>query len=139
MAGRPYPQEEPMIASQLCFRAATIMGLVGMSWGIWMGISGDHSQFPAHAHLNLVGWVSLFLIGIFYRLHPPADRSRIARVQVSIWILGTLVQAVGVALVYSGRDSGEPLAAVGSLIVVAAMALFAAVVFRPLPADAAGV
>jgi hypothetical protein len=30
----------------------------------------DHSIMPAHAHLNLLGWVSLFLFGIFYKLIP---------------------------------------------------------------------
>ncbi|MBX9823195.1 MAG: hypothetical protein K2Y19_21540, partial [Afipia birgiae] len=59
-----------MKASSLSFFAAVIAVLIGMSWGIVMAISKDHSAMPAHAHLNLLGWVSLFLFGIFYRLHP---------------------------------------------------------------------
>ena len=31
--------------------------LFGMLWGIQMGMVGDHSQMPSHAHLNLVGGV----------------------------------------------------------------------------------
>jgi hypothetical protein len=38
-----------------------------------MAASRDHSSTPAHAHLNLLGWVSLFLFGIYYRMHPTAD------------------------------------------------------------------
>ena len=49
-----------MKASSLSFFAAVIAVLVGMSWGIVMAISQDHSAMPAHAHLNLLGWVSLF-------------------------------------------------------------------------------
>ena len=50
-----------MNASVLCFRAAVLLVVAGMIWGIVMAISQDHSTFPAHAHLNLLGWVSLFL------------------------------------------------------------------------------
>ena len=56
----------PMKASVLSFRAAVVMVVAGMIWGIVMAITEDHSTFPAHAHLNLLGWVSLFLFGIYY-------------------------------------------------------------------------
>src|ERR1700726_2476503 len=80
-----------MKASILSFRAAVLMVVAGMIWGIVMGISQDHSTLPAHAHLNLLGWVSLFLFGIYYHLHPAVDLNRLALVQVSIWIVGTIV------------------------------------------------
>src|SRR5437764_922833 len=47
-----------MKASILSFRTAVLIVIVGMIWGIVMAISQDHSTFPAHAHLNLLGWVS---------------------------------------------------------------------------------
>jgi uncharacterized membrane protein YczE len=117
-------------ASSLCFQAAVLFVLAGMVWGIQMAISGDHSAFPAHAHLNLLGWVSLFLFGIFYQLHPALDQTGTARVQVWIWIAGTVVLAVGVGLVHTGHPGAEPIAAIGSFIVLGAMALFAWLVFR---------
>ena len=36
-----------MKASDLSFRAAVLMVIVGMIWGIVMGISRDHSTMPA--------------------------------------------------------------------------------------------
>jgi hypothetical protein len=113
-----------MKASSLSFQAAVAMAIAGMVWGIVMAISRDHSAMPAHAHLNLLGWVSLFLFGIFYRLHPTLDGARSSLIQVGIWIAGTIVVTIGVALVHSGRESGDPIAAVGSLIVLLDMALF---------------
>jgi cbb3-type cytochrome oxidase subunit 1 len=98
-----------MKASILSFRAAVLMVIAGMIWGIVMGISQDHSTMPAHAHLNLLGWVSLFLFGIYYHLHPAVDLSRLALVQVWIWIAGTIVLTIGVGLVYSGHAVGEPI------------------------------
>ena len=80
-----------MKASSLSFQAAVVLVVAGMIWGIVMAASGDHAAMPAHAHLNLLGWVSLFLFGIFYHLHPALDRSRAAMVQVWVWIVGTVI------------------------------------------------
>ena len=119
-----------MRASTVCFCSAVCLGIVGMGIGIAMAASGDHSVFPAHAHLNLLGWVSLFLIGIFYRLHPTLDASRAAFIQSVIWICGTIVLTCGVAAVYLGHPELELIAIVGSLMVLGDMILFAYLVFR---------
>jgi hypothetical protein len=119
-----------MKASVLSFRAAVIMVVAGMIWGIVMGISGDHSTFPAHAHLNLLGWVSLFLFGIYYHLHPAIDRDRLALAQVWVWIAATIVLTAGVALIYSGHAAGDAIAATGSFVILADMILFGWLVFR---------
>ena len=124
-----------MKASSLSFRAAVILVAAGMIWGIVMGITEDHSTMPAHAHLNLLGWVSLFLFGIYYHLHPAIDSSRLAVVQVWIWIVGTIILTIGVALVHSGRAIGDPIAAISSLIVLADVLLFGWLVFRSQPAE----
>src|SRR5260370_36545899 len=124
-----------MKASILSFRAAVLMVIAGMIWGIVMGISQDHSTMPAHAHLNLLGCVSLFLFGIYYHWHPAVDVNRLALVQVWIWIVGTIVLTIGVGLVYSGHAVGEPIAAVSSLVVLADTLLFSWLVFRREPAD----
>jgi hypothetical protein len=127
-----------MKASVLSFRAAVLLVIAGMLWGIAMAITEDHSTMPAHAHLNLLGWVSLFLFGVYYHLHPAIDRSRLASVQVWIWIAGTIVLTIGVGLVHSGRAIGDPIAAISSLIVLADTLLFAWLVFRGEPVEQAG-
>jgi cbb3-type cytochrome oxidase subunit 1 len=126
---------DQMKASVISFRAAVLLVIAGMIWGIAMGISEDHSTFPAHAHLNLLGWVSLFLFGIYYHLHPAMDLDRLAKVQVWVWIAATIVLTIGVALVHSGRKIGDPIAAVSSLVVLADALLFGWLVFRVQPAE----
>ena len=122
-----------MNASTLCFRAAMLLLLAGMVWGLQMAMSGDHSAFPAHAHLNLLGFVSLFLFGIFYRLNPAVDAHRLAIPQVWIWIASTIVTAIGVGLVHTGHAIGDPIAAVGTLVVFADAVLFTWLVFQAQP------
>lgn len=126
-----------MKASSLSFKTATLLAIVGMGMGIGMAMSHDHTLMPVHAHLNLLGWVSLFLFGIYYKLHPVTDSSRLAVTQVGLWTVGTLVLTAGVAAIYLGNPGAEPVAAIGSLIVLAAMLLFTALVFRPAPDRAA--
>src|SRR5216683_8005449 len=92
----PLQEERGMKASTLCFRAAVVLVIVGMVWGLQMAISQDHSAFPAHAHLNLLGWVTLFLFGIYYRLHPSLEGTKIASAQVWVWITGTVILVIGV-------------------------------------------
>jgi hypothetical protein len=126
-----------MKASSLSFKAAVVFAIAGMVMGIAMAASHDHSVFPAHAHLNLLGWVSLFLIGIYYKFNPLLDSSRAALVQVGIWIVGTIVLTIGVASIYLGHIAAEPIAIIGSLIILFDMLFFAILVFRPASKDSA--
>jgi hypothetical protein len=119
-----------MKASVLSFGAAVAFVVAGMIWGLVMAISEDPSSMSAHAHLNLLGWVSLFLFGIYYRLHPEFEDTKSASIQVWFWIAGTIVLAIGVALVHTGHAVGDPIAAVGSVIVLLDMLFFGWFVFR---------
>ena len=107
-----------------------LLVLAGMVWGLQMAITNDHSAFPAHAHLNLLGFVALFLFGIFYRLNPMVESNRLAIPQVWIWIASTVVMAIGVGLVHTGHAAGDPIAAVGSFAIFADAILFTWLVFQ---------
>jgi hypothetical protein len=120
-----------MHASSLSFRLAVLFVIAGMSMGIGMAVSQDHSIMPAHAHLNLLGWVSLFLFGIYYERRPKLDGSRLALIQVYAWSIGTVILTIGVAGVHLGYTEFDPIAGIGTLIVLGAMLLFAYCVFRP--------
>ena len=124
-----------MLASSLCFKTAVLFAFGGFIMGIGMAASGNHSVMPAHAHMALLGWVSLFLFGLYYRLHPWADCRALAQLQVLTWSTGTLVLVVGVTMIYTGHPIGEPIAAVGSIVVLSALLMFATVVFRGAPAE----
>jgi hypothetical protein len=123
-----------MKASALSFRLAVLFVIAGMAMGIAMAATQDHAVMPAHAHLNLLGWVSLFLFGIYYERRPALDASRLALIQVGLWALGTVILTVAVAAIHLGYSGADPVAALASLLVLAAMLLFGVFVFRPAPA-----
>jgi hypothetical protein len=118
-----------MIGS-LMMCVSVVVLLVGMLGGIVMGIEQDFALAPAHAHLNLIGGVMLFLFGLYYRLVPAAGTSRLAKVQGWLHIVGAILFPAGVAIVILKGASFIAAPIIGSLIVTAAMALFAVIVFR---------
>jgi hypothetical protein len=122
-------KERPMIGSLMMCVSVVIL-LIGMLAGIAMGITQNFVLAPAHAHLNLVGGVLLFLFGLYYRLVPGAGTTTLAKVQGSLHIAGGILFPLGVAAVLLKGPSVEAAPIAGSLIVVAAMVLFAVTVFR---------
>ena len=50
-------------------RFAAIFGLIGTFIGSQMSGGMDYSLRPIHAHILLVGWLSVFAWGIFYRVY----------------------------------------------------------------------
>jgi len=118
-----------MIGSLMMCMSVVIL-LVGMLAGITMGIQQNFTLAPAHAHLNLVGGVLLFLFGLYYRLIPAAGTSTLAKVQGWLHMVGAVLFPAGIAVVLLKGPSFEAAPIAGSLLVVTAMALFAVIVFR---------
>jgi hypothetical protein len=67
-----------MIGSVMMCVSAVIL-MAGMLAGIAMGIKQDFVLAPAHAHLNLVGGVLLFLFGLYTGLFRPPGPARSRR------------------------------------------------------------
>ncbi len=113
------------------FRISVSLGLIGIVLGIVMGIRQDFVLMPAHAHLNLLGFVTMFLSALYYRVVPEAAVSRLARYQAIVSVTGAVVFPIGIACVLlGGHDRFEPVVVAGALTVLLGMALFAVIVFR---------
>lgn len=82
----------PRVSSAF-FTVAALCGLAGMIWGSHMGASHDHSMMPAHAHLNLLGWVTLSIMGGYYAL-PGSRPGVLAWVNFVLSSLGAILMAV---------------------------------------------
>lgn len=110
-------------------RVAVLYAVTGILGGIYMSASHDHSQMPVHAHWLLLGWVSMFLYGLFYKLYP-ATQGKLAVAQFWLANVGLILLAGAVGLLIAGTPEAEPVAALSSFIVLAGMILFAINVFR---------
>jgi len=118
------------VISTLLLRTGVLLALVGAGIGIVMGISHDFALAPAHAHLNLLGFVALFLSGLYYRAVPAAAASVLGALHAWIAIAGAVAFPIGIAAVQKGGAKFEFRAVAGALIVLGGMVLFGIVVFR---------
>lgn len=110
------------------FALGAISVTLGMVWGIQMSATHDHTLSPAHAHLNLVGWVTFAIFGIYYQLVPDAAQSSLAKVHLALAVLGLVALVPGIVLAIN--ETTEILAVVGSFLTLAAMLVFLWTVFR---------
>jgi len=110
-------------------RIAVLYALVAMALGITMGISQDHSQMPTHAHLNLLGWVSMALYALVYRQWPAAGQTKLALIHFWVANAGALLLNAGVYALMAGNMALEPVAIVGSLVTILGMVIFAIIVW----------
>ncbi|MBZ9739636.1 MULTISPECIES: cbb3-type cytochrome c oxidase subunit I [unclassified Mesorhizobium] len=116
--------------SELFFKTAIVFLILGILAGLQMAISGDHGAFPAHAHINLLGWVTSAIFGGYYALNPVKAARRIAMIHYGLYTLGIVIMLPALYLMLQGgRTEFEPIVAGGSLIVAAAVLVFAVVVF----------
>lgn len=108
---------------------AIAAGAVGMCLGLGMGVTQDFRLAPAHAHLNLLGWVSMFLYGLFYRCAPEAVRGGLPRAQFWLATFGLVLMIPALALVLLGRHA-ELFIGLGALLTLLSLLVFAAVAVR---------
>lgn len=116
--------------ANLHLRAAVLYALAAMVMGLVMAASHNHSLSVAHGHLNLLGWVSVALYGLFLRGRTEAA-TLLAKIHFALAHIGVVALSVGLSILYVGDAAvGEPIAAVASIVAIVAMALFAVMVFR---------
>lgn len=106
-------------------RIAVIYILIGVTLGVGMGITKDFTLRPVHAHVNLLGWASMALFGLFYRSVPGAGLTRLARVHFWLHNVGLPIQMISLAMMVYGATAAEPVLAGSSLVIVAGILCFA--------------
>lgn len=120
--------------SNTFLRLAVVAALIGMIWGNVMGARHDFTAASAHAHLNLLGWVSMALYGLFYRVAPQAAVGILPRAHFWLSLIGVVMMIPALAIVLTqyqpGLAAAQPLLALSGVVVLLSMLLFAVVVFK---------
>lgn len=94
--------------------------LVGETMGIWMGMAQDFMLAPVHAHLNLLGWVTLAAYGLIHRAYPALGASRMAAAQCVLAISSSVAMPAGIAFAMMAHNPFVALfAALGVFIATA--------------------
>jgi len=123
----------PRIAAAF-FAFAVLWALSGMILGLYMGAHEDFAMADAHAHINLVGWVTQALYGTFYAITRETKLLWLPRIQFAVSVLGALAMLPALAMFLShGNDPKYiPLMIGGGMLSALSMLIFAVSVFREL-------
>lgn len=88
----------------LFISAAALCHLAGISLGIVMGSGGDFGLAPVHAHLNLLGWVSLAIYGLAWATWPDLGGERTALAHLILSVAAGLGFPLGLWLELAGQS-----------------------------------
>ncbi|HEX4292923.1 MAG TPA: hypothetical protein VHZ29_02205 [Rhizomicrobium sp.] len=116
------------------FATGVVCVLAGMIYGMVMGATENMTLAPAHAHLNLVGWVTMGLYGTFYALTRGTMSVRLAWINYAFSTAGVLIMIPALALfLHAGNDPKfVPFMVAGEGLTVIGLLVFAVAVFREL-------
>jgi hypothetical protein len=126
-----------MELGNICLIVAALMALIGMGLGVYMGTVQDFTLAPAHAHLNLLGWVTMAIYGLYYRTSS-GRAGRLRWLQAVAGGLGAPAMAGGLALLLTSPAGselsarGEASIITGSVLAILSVLLFVIVVVRDL-------
>jgi xanthine/uracil permease len=116
------------------FAIGVVYLLLGMSWGMHMGASEDFSMMPAHAHLNLLGWVTMAIYGTFYALTQNTLSPKLAWTNFVLAAGGVAAMIPSLALYLAGGRDAKfiPGLVTGEVLTVLSLLVFAVSVYREL-------
>lgn len=115
--------------ASLCFRTSVVLALVAAALALWMAATHDFRALHAEVVLNVLGWGSFMIYGLYYRAVAHAT-SGLARLHYFVALAGVLVEAIGIAGTEWGNPVFDPLRIIGAFIVAIGFVLFAIIVFR---------
>ena len=104
--------------------------VAGVTMGIVMGITREFVLAPVHAHVNLLGWATLAIMGVIYHAYPAAGETRLATVH--FWIHNTALPVfmVGLGFALTGHEAFLPMAIAGAMGVAIGIVVFAVNIWR---------
>lgn len=114
-------------------RTAAIFGLIGTVLGSHMAGAGSYAFKAVHAHILLVGWLSLFSWGVFYRIYKVRAK-KLVTIQGWTGIIGAIGLSAGMWLQFLKPFNVNEvfsliLYIVGGTILLISFALFAVITF----------
>lgn len=105
-------------------RIAAVYLSIGVLLGMTMGIIHDFTLTSVHAHINLLGWLSMAAFGLIYHFYPGAAETALAKIHFWLHNLFVPVMQGSIALQLTVSEDFLPVTIVSSLLVVIGVLLF---------------
>ncbi len=115
---------------------ALTYAVLGLSLGIYMGVSQDHKQFVTHAHILLVGFIVSFVYAVIHKLWLGGTSTGLASVQFYLHQFASIVMFVALFVLFGrflNEEQAGPLLGIASIGVLTGMVMMFWLVLRSEP------
>jgi cbb3-type cytochrome oxidase subunit 1 len=111
-------------------KISSVYFVIGVLLGMYMSMTENPMLSPVHAHVNLLGWASLALAGLVYAVYPAAAETTLAKFHFWLHNIGLPVMMISLAFFLTGSSWATPIIAIGGVLTVLGVILFAINIFR---------
>jgi hypothetical protein len=116
--------------SKWLMRISAVYALIGALLGSDLAGRKDYAMVPGHAHILVVGWLTLFAYGIFYYLFQEIGMKRTAKLQAWTSLIGGGLMPLSMIVYYKNENTLTMITFISSAsILLLAIILFAVLVF----------
>ncbi len=116
--------------SKWLMRIAAVYALIGAMLGSDIAGRKDYAMVPGHAHILVVGWLTLFAYGIFYYLFKEIGMRKTAVLQAWTSIIGGGLMPLSMLIYYKNENNLTMITFISSAsILLLAIILFAVLLF----------
>ncbi|MDR7238936.1 cytochrome-c oxidase [Neobacillus drentensis] len=106
-------------------KISVVYFVIGVCMGMYMSMTHSFDFTPVHAHINLLGWLTLAVAGLIYVAFPNAAETTLAKVHFWIHNISLPIMMIGLAFYVSGTESAEPAIATGGTLMVLGIIVYA--------------
>ncbi len=110
-------------------KLSVIYLIIGISIGMAMGATHNFTLRPVHAHVNLIGFVTLALTGLLYSVFPRLGASKLAKFHFWTMNVALPFMMLGLAAMLLGQQQALPVMIVAEFVLAASVLSFAANLF----------
>jgi hypothetical protein len=125
--------EGMMMLAARCLKLAGVYLIAGLALGLAMTMTKRFTLSTLHAHMNLLGWVTLALAAIVFAVWPRTESTRLARAFFWIYNLSLPVMLITLALVLIGGGKFVLAMKISSAGVLVGAILFVVNLFVAIP------
>ncbi|MCQ6276137.1 cytochrome-c oxidase [Bacillus sp. V3B] len=105
-------------------KISVIYFAIGVCLGLYMSIAHDYALTSVHTHINLLGWVSLALVGMIYALFPTLASTKLAKTHFWLHNISLPIMMIGLSFIMYGQSALTPVVAASGTVFVLAIILF---------------
>src|SRR5690625_7790172 len=87
---------------RMLMKISVVYFLVGIAFGLYMSIFHVFNLATVHVHMNLLGWMSLAIAGIFNHLYPNLAKTAAAKIHFCLHNSCLRIMMSGIAAVIEG-------------------------------------